>query len=64
MVLRVYDVNGAVVRTLVDDEQPAGAYALRWNGRDDEGRPAGPGVYFDRITAGGFSDVRKLTLVK
>ncbi|MCC6349588.1 MAG: M6 family metalloprotease domain-containing protein [Candidatus Eisenbacteria bacterium] len=64
VVLRVYDVNGAVVRTLVDDEQPAGAYALRWNGRDDEGRPAGPGVYFDRITAGGFSDVRKLTLVK
>jgi M6 family metalloprotease-like protein len=62
--LRVYDVNGALVRTLVDDVKPAGAYALEWNGRDDRGNPVGSGVYFYRLTAGDFSDVRKMTLLK
>lgn len=62
--LRVYDVNGAVVRTLVDDVKAAGSYSLTWNGRDDHGSPVSSGVYFYRITAGSFQDVRKMTLLK
>jgi M6 family metalloprotease-like protein len=62
--LRVYDVNGALVRTLVDESKEAGAYSLEWNGRDDRGNPASSGVYFYRLTAGDFSDVRKMTLLK
>ncbi len=62
--LRVYDVSGAVVRTLVDDTKPAGSYTLTWNGLDDRGNTVSSGVYFYRITAGSFSDVRKMTLVK
>jgi hypothetical protein len=62
--LRVYDVNGALVRTLVNDDRPAGAYTVQWNGRNDAGDPASSGVYFYRIEASGFSDVRKMTLLK
>jgi len=62
--LRVYDVSGAVVRTLVNGDKPAGSYSLTWNGRDDNGNAVSSGVYFYRITAGSFSDVRKMTLVK
>ena len=62
--LRVYDVGGAEVRTLVDANKAAGSYALQWNGRDNKGNAVSSGVYFYRISAGSFSDVRKMTLLK
>ncbi len=62
--LRIYDVRGALVRTLVDGERAAGSYSIAWNGLNDRGNPASSGVYFYRLTAGTFSDVRKMTLVK
>ena len=62
--LRVYDVSGAVVRTLVNGDKAAGSYSLTWNGRDDHGSAVSSGVYFYRISAGSFTDVRKVTLLK
>jgi hypothetical protein len=62
--LRVYDVSGALVRTLVDETKDAGSHVVEWDGRNDQGSPASSGVYFYRLTAPGFSDVRKMTLVK
>jgi hypothetical protein len=62
--LRVYDVSGALVRTLVDETKDAGSHVVQWNGRNDQGNPASSGVYFYRLTAPGFSDVRKMTLLK
>jgi len=62
--LRVYDVSGALVRTLLDENVDAGSHLVEWNGRNDQGGPASSGVYFYRLTAPGFSDVRKMTLVK
>ena len=62
--LKVYDVSGALVRTLVNEAKAPGSYSLQWNGRDDQGTPVSSGVYFYKITAGGFTDVRKMTLLK
>ncbi len=62
--LRVYDVSGALVRTLADESMDAGSHVIEWNGRNDQGNPASSGVYFYRLTAPGFSDVRKMTLIK
>jgi hypothetical protein len=45
---RVYDVRGAVVRTLLDRRLPAGPVTLHWDGRDEAGRPVAAGVYFLR----------------
>ncbi|MCA9754003.1 MAG: T9SS type A sorting domain-containing protein, partial [Gemmatimonadetes bacterium] len=55
--LRVYDVSGRLVRTLVNAPLDAGRHAVTWDGRDDRGRTAASGVYFYRLS----SDARELT---
>jgi len=66
--LRVYDVNGRVVRTLIDAEHEPGAHAVQWDGRTDQNTPAASGVYFVRMESGGrkasHKEVRKLVLLK
>jgi hypothetical protein len=61
----VYDVAGRPVRTLAAGMQgAAGSRRLVWDGRHDDGRPAGSGVYFYRIEAGGDARSGRLVLVK
>jgi hypothetical protein len=48
--LRVYDVSGKLVRTLVDGDRPAGTHAVPWNGMDDAGRRVASGVYLYRFS--------------
>jgi len=63
--IRVYDVAGRIVRTLVDREFDAGASGRAvWNGCDEAGRACASGVYFSRIDAPGFEAERKLVLVR
>ncbi|MCK4916476.1 MAG: hypothetical protein KAS89_09895 [Candidatus Eisenbacteria sp.] len=63
--VRVFDVSGRLVRTLVDAEyQEAGPRTLVWNGRDDSGRPAASGVYFFRVDIGGESMRRRAVLLR
>jgi flagellar hook assembly protein FlgD len=62
--LVVYDVRGARVRTLVNGEKAAGRYAVVWDGHNDAGAPVASGVYFYRMAAAGFTDTRKMLLVK
>jgi hypothetical protein len=52
------------VRTLVEGPHASGRYVAVWDGRDDRGSPVGSGVYFYRMTAPGFADVRKMVLLK
>ena len=48
--LRVYDASGRRVRELLDEPRAeAGPHAIAWDGRDDAGRTAAPGVYFVRL---------------
>jgi hypothetical protein len=62
--LVVYDVRGAKVRTLVTSPQGAGRYVVEWDGRDESGSPVSSGIYFYRMSTRGFSDVRKMVLLK
>jgi M6 family metalloprotease-like protein len=62
--LRVYNVGGQVVRTLVDGVLEPGPHSVVWDGRTDEGRPLASGIYFSRIESGGESVTRKMALLK
>ena len=62
--LTVHNVNGQVVKTLVDTELPAGPAFAVWDGTDNSGRSQASGVYFARLVANDASAFRKMTLLK
>src|SRR5262249_9804888 len=62
--LAIYDVNGALVRTLANEMRAAGPYRITWDGRDDGGRVVASGVYFYKLSAGGFTQTKKMVLLK
>jgi hypothetical protein len=62
--LRIYDVTGRLVRTLVDGYEPSGARTVTWAGRDDQGQPVASGTYFYQLTAPSFSERKKMVLLK
>jgi hypothetical protein len=62
--LGVYDVRGALVKTLVDEDRGPGSYTAEWNGTDFAGERVSTGVYFYRLNAGQFAQTRKMVLLK
>jgi len=62
--LRVFDIAGRLVRTLESTERAPGRYVVDWDGKNDAGASTGTGIYLLRISAGEWSEVEKLTLVK
>ena len=62
--LSVYDVLGRQVRLLADQSFSAGVHDLPWDGRDQDGRAVGSGVYFYRIDASAWTQRRKMLLLK
>ncbi len=64
VVLSVYDVTGARVRTLVDSSMQGGRHVITWDGRNHAGSPVGTGVYFYRLIADGHAETRKMVLLK
>lgn len=62
--LRIFDLRGQLVKTLLAETLPAGRHEVRWDGRDDDGREAPSSVYLSRLEAGGESAVGRMTLVR
>ncbi len=62
--LRVFSAQGRLVRTLVDEPLPSGAYQIRWDGRDDAGRGVASGIYFYELSEGARSLTRRMSLLK
>jgi len=62
--VHVFDVRGALVRTLEERDIPAGEQRARWDGRDDAGGQAATGVYFFRIQTGEGVATRKVTFLR
>jgi len=63
--IRVFDIMGRSVRTLVDRVEIAGDHLVRWNGKTDGGARAASGVYFYRITyPSGEISAKKLMIVR
>jgi flagellar hook capping protein FlgD/cytochrome c554/c'-like protein len=62
--LEVFDIRGRSVRVLVDDLKQAGTYNVFWDGTDETGKKIASGVYFYRMRAGEFLQIRKMVLLK
>lgn len=62
--IRIYNVQGALVRTLVDKLVAAGSYRVRWDGTNDYGEHLGSGVYFYRLETRTGADSKKLIMLK
>ena len=63
--LKIYDLTGRLVKTLMNEEVVnSGYYRVTWNGTTDKGDPAAAGIYLCRMAAGGFAQTRRMMLVK
>lgn len=62
--VEIFDTRGSLVRVLTDGLVNAGIHEIRWNGRDDAGRSLESGAYFYRLTAGDFSSMRRMLMLK
>jgi hypothetical protein len=62
--LKVYDIAGREVATLVSEMKNAGTHRIAWNAVDDRGTKVSSGVYFYRISAGQFNQIKKMVLLK
>jgi bilirubin oxidase len=57
--LRIYDISGQLVETLVNEKLNAGEHEIKWNAVNQSS-----GVYFIRLQSGGFFETEKIVLMK
>ncbi len=62
--LNIFNINGQLVRTLVDEKKAPGYYMINWDGTDNEHRVIASGVYFYQIQAGEFKSYKKMAVLK
>lgn len=62
--LKVYNLLGQEIATLVDETVKAGTHETEWNGKDKNGADVSSGIYFYKLTAGDFVETKKMMLVK
>jgi hypothetical protein len=62
--LRIYRIDGQLVKTLKDANQSPGVYEVLWDGRDQSGHKVSSGVYFYRLHSKEFMQTRKMILLK
>jgi len=64
VVLKIYDMLGREIKTLVSNEKSAGNYSITWKGQDNNGNKVTSGIYIYRISAGNYSSARKMVVLK
>jgi hypothetical protein len=62
--LTVFDLLGREVSTLVNGMLEPGPYTVRFPAANEHASNIGSGIYIYRLTAGGFTAVKKMTLIR
>ena len=62
--VKVYNITGQVVKTLVDSYQPAGRHLVTWDATNENGARVASGIYFYRFETAEFQKTVKMTLLK
>ncbi|MCL2064327.1 MAG: S8 family serine peptidase [Candidatus Cloacimonetes bacterium] len=62
--LSVFNIRGQLVKTLLNENLVAGNHSVIWNGTDSNNNTVSSGLYFYRVESVGFSDVKRMVLLK
>ena len=62
--LKVYNILGQLVKTLVDEEKSPGTYQVVWDGKDQNGEEVSSGIYFYKLKAEDYTETKKMILLK
>jgi len=62
--LRIYNIRGQLVKTLLNENKLPGEYKIIWDGKDDKGNEVSSGVYFYQLKAGEQKKIHKMLLIK
>jgi hypothetical protein len=62
--LKVYDISGALVRTLVDEVKDRGSHTAIWDGKNNRGASVASGIYLYKMETAGFSKTKKMVLLR
>ena len=62
--INIYDINGQLVRTLINDFRDSGHQSVIWDGKSNNDISVSSGTYFYQITVGNFVDTKKMILLK
>ncbi len=62
--LKIYNILGQLVRTLVNEPQEAGQYEVLWDGRNQDGSDAASGIYFCQLKIADVSQTRRMVLLR
>jgi len=62
--LKIYNTRGQLVRSLIEGNQTSGVYTVNWDGKDRAGNEVASGIYFYKLSAGNFSSIKKMVLLK
>ncbi len=62
--LKIYNVAGQLVRTLVDGVKDAGSYNIAWDGMNDRGGAVASGIYFYKMETKDFSQTKKMVMLR
>ena len=62
--LKIYNIQGQEIKTLVNEFQSVGMKSVTWNGLDAQGKQVTSGLYFYHINAGDFTQFKKMILVQ
>jgi len=62
--ITIFNLLGQKVRTLADDWESVGYHTACWDGRNEDGKEVGGGVYVYKIEVGGFIDTKKMVLLR
>jgi hypothetical protein len=62
--LHIYNVLGEKVKTLLDQDQSTGFYQINWDGKNDKGKSVSSGLYLYKLEVNGFSQAKRMLLLK
>jgi hypothetical protein len=62
--LKIFDVSGKLVRTLVDEYEGVGSHVALWDGKDGSGKAVASSIYFYELRAGDYRQTKRMVLLR